>query len=198
MIYWKQLKLVLFHKWHVFKAGLMIGNIPLWRLIVHDWSKFSPTELFGYAGNIGGVTSKEKWAKSWLHHLHHNPHHPEHWILSWRGNPKFYDKLGERAAEFVTVLPMPKTYVREMVADMMATSKNITGSYDIAVWLNENGPKMRLHDLTEKRLDSVMHEIGYFITDNCLWSYMAGNDFRQWNDQPESLPRSANKGIKRN
>lgn len=73
---------------------------------------------------------------------------------------------------------MPETYVREMIADMMATSKEVTGSYDIAVWLNENGPKMRLHDETVTRLDSVMREIGYFSTDNCDWSWMAGSKFR--------------------
>ncbi len=177
MVYWEQFKSVLFHKWHVFRVGLMIGGIPLWRLIFHDWSKFSPTELFGYAGNIGGVVSKERWAKSWLHHLHHNPHHPEHWVLSWRGNPDFYNEVGEPAAEFITVLPMPETYVREMVADMMATGKKVTGSYDIAMWLNENGPKMRLHSDTVARLDRVMREVGYFLTDNCPWSYMAGSDF---------------------
>lgn len=158
MIYWKQLKSILFHKWLVFKAGRQLGNIPIWRLIIHDWSKFTPIEIFGYAGNIGGVVSKERWAKSWLHHLHHNPHHPEHWILSWRGNPKFYEELGEHAAEFITVLPMPETFVREMVADMMATSKKISGSYDITVWLDQNIPKMQLHNETIVILNSIIYE----------------------------------------
>jgi hypothetical protein len=34
-------------------------------------------------------------------------------------------------------------------------------------------------------LDSVMHEVGYFLTDNCPWSYITGRDFRRWNGQPE-------------
>lgn len=171
MVYWKQLKSLLFHKWHVLKAGLMIGGIPLWRLILHDWSKFAPVEYINYSRYKYGIKSIDGWAKAWLHHLHHNPHHPEHWVLSWRGDPSWYDALGESIAEYVTLLPMPETYVREMVADMIATSKEITGSNVIAVWLNENGPKMRLHPDTIVRLDGVMHEIGYCQTDNCYWSY---------------------------
>ena len=75
---------------------------------------------------------------------------------------------------------MPETYVREMVADFMATSKELTGSYDIAVWLSRNGPTMLLHDETEVRFDSVMIELGYIQTDNCMWSYMRGWEAGIW------------------
>ncbi len=179
MIYWEQLKSVLIHKWYVFLAGRFVG-VPLWRLIIHDWSKLTPTELFGYAGNIGGITSKTKWAKSWLHHLHHNPHHPEHWILSWRGNPKFYNDLGEHKAPFVVLLPMPETYVREMIADMIGTGRKANGSWDISTWLNENGPNMHFHDKTITLIDKVMKEIGYTLTDDCNWSWIAGRKFIEW------------------
>ena len=40
----KHTKLVLKHKWVVFKLCCKIG-IP-WRGFLHDWSKFSPTEFF--------------------------------------------------------------------------------------------------------------------------------------------------------
>jgi hypothetical protein len=179
MIYWDQLKSVLAHKWYVFKAG-RITSVPLWRLIIHDWSKFTLTELFGYAGNIYGTVSKVKWAKSWLHHLHYNPHHPEHWVLSWRGNPGFYDDLGEHIAPFVTILPMPETYVREMIADMMATGYKVTGSWDIADWLNQNGPNQHFHDDTIVTIDKIMKEIGYALTDNCDWSWIATPNFRYY------------------
>lgn len=170
MIYLKQLKALLIHKWYVLKAGLIIGKIPLWRLLIHDWSKFTPIELFGYAGNAGGYTNKEKWAKSWLHHLHHNPHHPEHWVLSWCGNPNFYDEMGQDIAPFVKLLPMPETYVREMIADMMGTSKKVSGSWDISVWLNQNGPNIHFHDDTIILIDKIMTEMGYF-NENLQWSY---------------------------
>lgn len=162
IIYWEQLKSLLFHKWHVFKVGWMIGYIPLWRLIVHDWSKFSPVEFINYSRYKYGIKSIDGWAKAWLHHLHHNPHHPEYWLLSWRGDPDYYSGFGKSVAPFVTALPMPETYVREMVADMMATSKEISGSYDTTVWLDENRAKMQLHDETIVKLNDVMREIGYY------------------------------------
>lgn len=174
MIYWKQLESLLFHKWYVFKAGLIVGNIPLWRLIIHDWSKFTPVEFINYSRHWHGSNSVKGWAKAWLHHLHHNPHHPEYWLLSWRGSPDFYNGLGQGVAEFVTVLPIPETYVREMVADWMGASKVFTGSYDISRWLNQNGPKMLLHNDTEIRLDEIMTELGYVRIKNYMWSYMRG------------------------
>lgn len=168
MIYLNQLKSVLLHKWYVFLAG-RLTKVSLWRLVIHDWSKFTLTELFGYVGNTEseGVISKSKWAKSWLHHLHCNAHHPEYWVLSWRGNSNFYNELGEKLAPFVVVLPMPENYVREMIADMMATSYKITGSWDILIWFNENGPKMHFHTETIILINKVMREIDYsLIGDN--------------------------------
>lgn len=161
MIYWKQLKSLLRHKWYILRVGRQLGGIPLWRLIVHDWSKFSKVEFVNYARYKYGLKSVDGWSKAWLHHLHHNPHHPEHWILSWRGDPDFYNGFGQGVVPFITVLAMPEMYVREMAADMMATSKEITGSYDIGMWLIDNMPEMRLHFDTRTRLNYVLHEVNY-------------------------------------
>lgn len=180
MIYWKQFKSLLLHKWYVLVSGLFVG-VPLWRLIIHDWSKFFPSEFFLYSRWKYGEATNAEWSIGWLHHLHYNPHHPEHWILSWHGDPTFYAGIGEPIVQYISVLPMPEIYVREFVADMMATSKQVSGSHDIARWLNKNGPRMRLHDETVTRLERVMHDAGYFLTDNCPWSYMTGSKFNQWN-----------------
>ena len=169
----------MFHKWHVLKAGLILGNIPLWRLIIHDLSKLYPVEFINYSRYKYGVKSKAEWAKAWFHHLHHNPHHPEYWLLSWRGNPNFYDGLGESRGPFRTMLAMPETYVREMVVDFMATSKELTGSYDISRWLNQSGPEMLLHNDTKIRLHNAMTELGYTFIDNYMWSYMADVETRE-------------------
>ena len=42
------LRYLLRHKWFVFQAGRKTGA-PLWRLILHDWSKFTPAEWAPYA-----------------------------------------------------------------------------------------------------------------------------------------------------
>lgn len=173
MIYLKQLRSLLTHKWLVFLAGRWVG-VPIWRLLIHDWSKFSPTEFGRYSRYKFGGGSTEEWAIGWLHHQHNEPHHPEFYILVWHGNLDFYDKVGKKLADYVTILPMPQTYVREMVADMHATSKEVTGSWDISKWLNAVGPTTFFHDETITLIDKVMKELGYVLTDNCDWSWMVG------------------------
>jgi len=93
-------------------------------------------------------------------------------LLAWRGQSDFYDGIGERVTDSIVVLPMPERYVREMVADFLGSSKVYTGGWNIAAWLNENGPKMILHSTTHARLVDVMLELHYACTDNCDWSWM--------------------------
>lgn len=179
MIYLKQLKSLLIHKWLVLQAGRLTG-VSFWRLIIHDWSKFTPVEFINYSRWKYGVKSKRGWAKAWLNHLHHNPHHSEHWALSWRGNPNFYNGIGEPVAPFITLLPMPENQVREMIADWLATSKRVTGSWNIANWLNQNGPEMHMHSETVALVDKVMEEIGFEQFNNWAWSWVATRKFADW------------------
>lgn len=157
------------HKWFVLRAGRLTG-VPLWRLIIHDSSKFLPDEFTLYAKNFHGDYSNSPndraqvsldFTYAWLHHENHNPHHWGYWI--------------PRSGKFANVpLPMPETYVREMIADCMGASRVYTNSWDIAVWLNKNGPNWKIHDETLEHIWTVMIELGYVITDNCEWSWMGG------------------------
>ena len=170
-MYLKYLRSLLLHKWFVFLAGLKTG-VPVWRLVIHDWSKFSPTEFIRYSKWLfGDVKDKKMWATAWHHHQRHNPHHPEFWILAWHGNPKFYDGVGHSLANFVTALPMPETYVREMVADWMGASRAYTGAWNMSKWLSNNGPNIEknMHPETVRLVHSVLIEQGYFFTDNAPW-----------------------------
>jgi hypothetical protein len=160
MIYMRFLKSLILHKWYVFRAGIRLGGIPIWRLIIHDWSKFGPWEFGRYARNFFGDYGKsavdrdeidEDFAVAWLHHENLNPHHVGYWI--------------PRTAQFEgKPLRMPDTYVREMVADMMGASKAYTGSWDMQNWINEN-----LHRLNRKMhyksvdylWDVLAEELGY-------------------------------------
>jgi len=106
----KHIKLVMKHKWIVFKLCCKVG-VP-WRGIMHDWSKFSPTEFFEsvkyYDGHISPiqVCKKEKgYSEAWLHHKGRNKHHPEYWIDM---------SLPEK-----TVI-MPYKYAAEMICDKIA------------------------------------------------------------------------------
>ena len=171
MKYLRYLKSTLWHKWFFIRAGALTG-VPLWRRLLHDWSKFTPTEFVRYSNWYFGEKDKREWAIAWHHHLRLNPHHPEYWLLSWRGDVDFYSGIGESVADNVVVLPMPEIYVREMIADFLAASKVYTGSWNITMWLNTHGPKMRLHSETVRLIAVVMYEMRYILTDNCDWSWL--------------------------
>lgn len=175
MIYIKFLKSLSLHKWYVLKAGLFLG-VPLWRLIIHDWTKFLPVEFFRYARNFFGndkETIADEFVLAWLHHENSNPHHWGYWI----------PRTGKSAGE---PLPMPETYIREMVADFMGASKAYTGKWDITKWLNDNGPNMVLHRETERLLACILiDDMGFFNTDNCMWSLVNfdGSKLRLWSKE---------------
>ena len=150
-IYWSYLKQLLKHKKYVFQVGLKVGNIPLWRLIVHDWQKFTPQEFPHYARwFFGGKQLKHRNAfmYAWLDHVHHGKHHWEHWLL----NPTYHFGSAVDGK-----LPMPKTYIREMVADWMGASKGYTGSWDMTEWLDKNLP--RIEENMAKDSIEYLHQV---------------------------------------
>lgn len=170
MIYLKFLWSLLRHKWFVFRAGLVL-HIPIWRLIVHDMSKFSPSEFGRYARNFQGDYSSSpndkkkvslEFSFAWLHHENRNPHHWGYWI----------PRTGKKANK---PLPMPEVYVREMVADCLGAGRAYTGSWNIAVWLNEHGRDWKIRDETLCHITTCMFELGYVLTDNCDWSWASSD-----------------------
>jgi hypothetical protein len=153
--YVKNALVILKHKWFVIIAGLKVGGIPVWRLLIHDLSKFSPTEFVGYTKRkIDKNFPDEKWRPIWLHHIHHNPHHWEHWVLIKNNN--------------IHTLPMPISYVREMVADWLAAGRGYKDSWDIKEWLVAEVPKMSLHLETIKAINNVFRELHLPYQLNCL------------------------------
>ena len=81
----KHTGLVLRHKNKVLKHCAKCGI--LWRGLVHDLSKFSPTELFesakyftGYRSPIGVCREHIGMSHAWLHHKGRNKHHIEYWL----------------------------------------------------------------------------------------------------------------------
>lgn len=82
------------HKAFVFRAGLRT-RAPLWRLVIHDWSKFTPSELPHYGRQFFGKKDDPSgFAAAWLHHQNHNPHHWEYW-LTRSGHTKANDTAGD-------------------------------------------------------------------------------------------------------
>ena len=97
-------KYVVRHKWYVFLECLVLG-IPL-RGLLHDLSKFRPSEFIPYARHFYGKNYDMKDMEiAWLHHVHRNKHHPEYWVSTEIGSGKQMPNM------------MPDKYIREMVAD---------------------------------------------------------------------------------
>lgn len=146
----RYLSYVLRHKWFVLVAGLKVGA-PLWRLLIHDWSKFTPAEWRPYVLSFcgpGGYANRpphvvEAFDRAWLHHQHANPHHWQHWVLR--------EDSGATKA-----LPMPVPFVREMVADWMGAGRAITGRWEVAEWYAKNRDKMVLHPATRAFVEAMI------------------------------------------
>ena len=92
------------------------------RGLLHDLSKFSPTEFKSSAKYFQGDKSpidaekiKLGYSLAWQHHKGHNPHHWEYWI----------DNLGTRKN---TPIKIPYEYVVEMICDWISAGIVYSGN----------------------------------------------------------------------
>ena len=113
----KHLRVVLEHKWWVFKFACYAG-IP-WQGFIHDLSKFSFIEFWesvkyvtGTRSPITGAKADKGYSDAWLHHKGRNKHHFEYWI--------------DMAAPEKTPV-MPYKYAVEMLCDTLAAGKTYQG-----------------------------------------------------------------------
>lgn len=139
------------HKWFVFQAGRKT-RAPVWRLVIHDWSKLTPAEWGPYVRRFyagrAGVTNgsdPDEWQRAWAHHWHANAHHWEHWLVL-------------RPGEQPRPLEMPEHFVREMVADWMGAGRAITGRWETAEWYEANREKMLLAPATRAAVEMLVAE----------------------------------------
>lgn len=140
----KYLKYLIRHRWFVFVECCKMG-IP-WLGIIHDWSKFWPSEWFPYVEFFYGESAKKRRDETgyykptdtgdaafdfaWLLHQKRNKHHWQWWIL-----PE--DEGGFK------VLSMPLKYRREMLADWRGAGK-AQGTTDTRAWYQKHRDKMQL------------------------------------------------------
>lgn len=147
------------HKWFVFLAGLRTGA-PIWRLVVHDWTKFLPSELPHYQRQFfGKADDPAGFIACWIHHQNHNPHHWEYWVPR-TGHTRCVPPYPDNEP-----IPMPEWACREMVADWMGASRAYEGRRPSAgnwPWLEKNWPGVarRAHPWTRERLLTILLECG--------------------------------------
>jgi len=147
-------KTVLKHKWYVFKLCCKAG-IPF-RGIIHDLSKFSPTEFWEsvkyYSGDRSPIYYCKKvngYSKAWLHHKGRNKHHYEYWFDS-------------KAPDPTPIIPYK--YAIEMVCDTFAAGmayqgKNWTKEYQLEYWESRERPGQYLNPKISKFLTRIYSDV---------------------------------------
>lgn len=127
------LKTVLTHKYFVGKYCFMCGLY--WQGIIHDLSKFSPTEFIEscryYTGGhspIDNCKAVNGYSYCWFHHRGRNYHHWEMWVDNFEKG--------------ITTHKMPFKYALEMMCDFIAAGraynkKNFTMDNEYEWWLKK-------------------------------------------------------------
>lgn len=165
--YVKNLWYVLKHKYYVFIECCKLG-IPF-RGIIHDMSKFRPSEYkyyalyffnkklpewdyakrvfpsFPYKYTKEGV--KEGFDIAWLHHHRRNKHHWQYWL-----------EVSVDNNDIINVVPieMPLKVAKEMLADWRGAGRSITGKDDTFDYYMKNRNKIILHDNTRKWIEEQL------------------------------------------
>ena len=144
------------HRFLVFKLSCKAG-IP-WRGLVHDLSKYSPTEFFEsikyYTGDkspIMGAKEDIGYSNAWLHHKGRNKHHLEYWIDS-DANP------------IVPVIPYK--YIVEKVCDDLSAGMVYNGKK----WKKDTQynyyMKQRERVLVNPKIDDFLTEVYLQVKNN--------------------------------
>ena len=160
MKYVRYLWYVIRHKWFVFVECWKEHQI--WLGLLHDWSKFLPSEFVPYARHFYGSgkrgisegrdstgyykptdTGDPAFDFAWLLHQKRNKHHWQWWIL-----PE--DNGGTK------VLQIHPKYLTEMICDWKGASKAQGHGGYIAEWWLANADKMSLHPSTREIIAFVI------------------------------------------
>jgi hypothetical protein len=158
----KHFNLITKHKWNVFKLCLKAG-IPF-RGLIHDLSKYSPTEFIEsikfYVGTHSPITEAKKtngYSKAWLHHKGRNKHHYEYW----------YDATAPEKTPII-----PYKYAVEMVCDTLAAGKTYLGkswtnSSQLDYW-NRTKDLRYINQKTAKFLEAVYIQVSKYGIDKTI------------------------------
>ena len=146
MKYWENLKYILKHKWYVLGECCKVGYC--WRGLLHDNSKFLPSEFIPYANYFFG--GKGSIDKGWLLHQNKNKHHWQWWVL--------FEDSGK-----IKALEMEKPYLIEMICDWIGAAK-AQGHYSptsdplqaTRKWYYKNKDRMILHPLTRLEVERIL------------------------------------------
>ena len=150
---WQHFKTITWHRWLVCLRCFRVGLY--WQGLVHDLSKYSPTEFRSgiryYQGNRSPNTAEREdkgFSEAWIHHKGRNPHHYEYWT-----------DLSLKTRNYESV-PMPRKYLVEMVMDRIAAcmvyqGKNYTSASALEYFLKSR-ERMLMHPDTCRELEFIL------------------------------------------
>lgn len=158
------LKNIFIHKYWVFHYCRIFGIT--WRGIVHDLSKFHPTEFFESVKYYQGTSSPIPVCKKenglsygWQHHKGRNPHHYEYWVDNLdNGKPTYH--------------LIPYEYVMEMLADWFAAGRTYKGKgfrvLDEVEWWREKreNPNLAIAEPVKAFINLFMNDCEFFNSVN--------------------------------
>lgn len=121
-----------------------------YNLWIHDLSKFSLQEAYGYAIHDfkNPKATQSLFQRAWHHHKLQNPHHPECWLSVERSGA-------------ITPLPMPSIYVAEMIADWIGAS--ISYGTNFQEWLPKNLPQFLWHPYSANLTAEYLTMMGFKV-----------------------------------
>lgn len=156
---WGHFKTITYHKYlvaaHASKCGILFQGL------VHDMSKYSPTEFIAGAKYYKGTKSPNEaeradkgYSLAWMHHKGRNRHHFEYWSDY---NPKTKE---------ISAVKMPVKYVVEMLCDRVAASKvyqgdNYTNSHPLEYFLNGKA-RRKIHPETSDLIEKLLRMLAEY------------------------------------
>ena len=142
--YLKYAAYVIRHCWYVRK--MCWKNGLYWQGLVHDLSKWRPSEFIPYARYFYGNYPKDAerdFDVAWLLHQNRNPHHWQFWVLQ-------EDSGGEK------VLKMPEKYVKEMICDWWGASVATGNGGNSKDWYGQVKEHTKLHPETRAYFEKAI------------------------------------------
>lgn len=153
MYLWQHFKTITKHRFQVMEGCFRVG---LYRQgLIHDLSKYSPTEFLNgakfYQGNRSPNTAEREhkgYSEAWMHHKGRNRHHYEYWT-----------DISLETRQYES-LAMPRKYLIEMVMDRRAAcmtyqGKNYTDSAPL-IYFRKSMERNRMHPQTRQELDYLL------------------------------------------
>ena len=146
-------KTITWHRWLVRQGCFKVGLY--WQGLIHDLSKYSPTEFFigarYYQGNRSPNAAEREdkgFSEAWMHHKGRNRHHYEYWTDM------------NKATRLYESVPMPRKYLAEQVMDRRAAcivyqGKDYTPGSALAYFMKSREREL-MHPQTRRELEYIL------------------------------------------